>query len=91
MSRPVSRREALRLAAVMAGSAAVGWGLRPSAPKAGEQPRVDLDALLPSQFGEWILDREAAAFVRAADARGRQVGFYDQCSSARSCTRAAHA
>ena len=78
MSRSVSRREALRLGATMAAAAAAGWGLRPSVPKAGEQPDVNLDVLLPSQFGEWALDREAAAFVRAADARGRQVGVYDQ-------------
>ena len=73
-----SRRDALRLGAVMAGTAITAWWLRPTAPRAGKGPGVDLDALLPNQFGEWTLDREAAAFVRAADARGRQVGFYDQ-------------
>ncbi len=78
MSRTASRRDALRLGAAMAGAAAVAWWLRPSAPKASERPEVHLDAILPNQFGEWSLDREAAAFVRAADARGRQVGFYDQ-------------
>ena len=78
MSPTATRRDALRLGAAMAGAAAVAWWLRPSAPKAGERPEVHLDAILPNQFGEWSLDREAAAFVRAADARGRQVGFYDQ-------------
>ncbi|MGE4051188.1 MAG: exosortase C-terminal domain/associated protein EpsI [Piscinibacter sp.] len=73
-----SRRDALRLGAAMAGSAAVAWWLRPAANAPGEGSGVDLDRLLPEQFGEWSLDREAAAFVRAADARGRQVGFYDQ-------------
>lgn len=72
------RRDALRLGAAMAGTAALAWWLRPAAPEPGERPAVDLDRLLPDRFGEWTLDREAAAFVRAADARGRQVGFYDQ-------------
>lgn len=73
-----SRRDALRLGAAMAAAAAGAVWLRPSEPEAGDQPGVDLDRLLPDRFGEWTLDREAAAFVRAADARGRQVGFYDQ-------------
>lgn len=72
------RRDALWLGAAMVGAAAFGWALRPAPPAPGEGPRVDLDRLLPERFGEWALDREAAAFVRAADARGRQVGFYDQ-------------
>jgi EpsI family protein len=78
MSGAIGRRDALRLGAAMAGAAAVAWWLRPRAPRPGEQPEIHLDELLPNQFGEWTLDREAAAFVRAADARGRQVGFYDQ-------------
>ena len=78
MSGPASRRDALRLGLAMGGAAALAWWLRPAATRAGRQPGVNLDALVPSQFGEWTLDREAAAFVRAADARGRQVGFYDQ-------------
>ena len=78
MSGATSRRDALRLGVAMAGAAAVAWWLRPAATRGGERPGIDLDALVANQFGEWTLDREAAAFVRAADARGRQVGFYDQ-------------
>ncbi len=78
MSGGTTRRDALALAAAMAGAAALGVALRPGAPGPGTAPSVDLDRLLPDRFGEWRLDRESAAFVRAADARGRQVGAYDQ-------------
>ncbi len=78
MSAGTTRRDALALAAAMAGAAALGVALRPGAPAPGQAPTVDLDRLLPERFGEWRLDRESAAFVRAADARGRQVGAYDQ-------------
>lgn len=73
-----TRRDVLGLGAAMVGTAAFAAWLRPAPPAPGETPAIDLDRLLPDRFGEWTLDREAAAFVRAADARGRQVGIYDQ-------------
>jgi len=73
-----TRRDVLGLGAAMVGVAAFAAWLRPAPSGPGDLPAVDLDRLLPERFGEWSLDREAAAFVRAADARGRQVGVYDQ-------------
>lgn len=74
----ISRRDALLLAAGMAGTAALGRMVRPAAEPQAEVSRLDLDGLMPDRLGEWSLDPEAAAFVRAADARGRQSGIYDQ-------------
>lgn len=74
----IARRDVLLLAAGMAGTAALGHWVRPEPEPASGVLRVDLDRLLPDRVEGWSLDREAAAFVRAADARGRQLGIYDQ-------------
>lgn len=72
------RRSATAIALAMGATAAAGlWVRQPTGPVAGSS-RVALDHLLPDRFGDWAIDREAAVYVRAADARGRQVGFLDQ-------------
>jgi EpsI family protein len=72
------RRSATAIALAMGATAAAGlWVRQPTRP--GTTPsRVALDHLLPDRFADWSIDREAAVYVRAADARGRQVGFLDQ-------------
>lgn len=68
----------MAIAVAMGATAALGhWLRQPDAPAAGSA-RVRLDDVLPDRFAGWTLDREAAVYVRAADARGRQVGFFDQ-------------
>ncbi|MBX3604374.1 MAG: EpsI family protein [Piscinibacter sp.] len=71
-----SRRRAVLLALGMSSTAVLAAWLKPSALPAAA--RIDLDRLLPAQFGDWKLDPAAAAFVRAADRRGAQVRIYDQ-------------
>lgn len=72
------RRSATLIALAMGATAAGGLWVRQPVRPAAESSRVSLDHLLPDRFGDWSIDREAAVYVRAADARGRQVGFLDQ-------------
>lgn len=72
------RRHALLLAAGMGASAALATWLRPAPRGVQSHAGPSLDDLIPSRFGVWSLDRDAASFVRAADRRGRQTAIYDQ-------------
>lgn len=72
------RRSATAIAVAMGATAALGhWARQPGGSDEGGA-RVMLDHVLPDRFAGWTLDREAAVYVRAADARGRQVGYFDQ-------------
>lgn len=73
-----SRRSATAIAVAMGATAALGYWMRQPAGGAEGAARVMLDHVLPERFAGWTLDREAAVYVRAADARGRQVGYFDQ-------------
>lgn len=70
------RRRALVLALGMGSTAALAAWMKPR--PADPADRLDLDALLPERFGDWRIDPESVAFVRAADRRGAQVQMYDQ-------------
>jgi EpsI family protein len=70
------RRRAVVLALGMGSAAALAAWLKPS--PLASAARIDLDHVLPAQFGDWQLDPAASAFVRAADRRGAQVRIYDQ-------------
>jgi EpsI family protein len=70
------RRQALALAAAMAGTAAFAAYVRPRA--IAPDRRLVLDRLFPTQFGRWETDRVAGAFVRAADRQGQVSRLYDQ-------------
>lgn len=72
------RRSATAIAVAMGATAALGHWVRRPGEAAEGTPRVALDHVLPDRFAGWTLDREAAVYVRAADARGRQVGYFDQ-------------
>ncbi len=72
------RRSATAIAVAMGATAALGHWVRQPAGGAEGAARVMLDHVLPDRFAGWTLDREAAVYVRAADARGRQVGYFDQ-------------
>ena len=70
------RRRALVLALGMGATAAVAAWLKPAPPD--EAARIDLDGVLPDQFGDWRIDPATTAFVRATDRRGAQGQLYDQ-------------
>jgi EpsI family protein len=70
------RRRALVLAAAMVSTAVAAAWLKPGA--GSGLSRLNLDGVFPSRFGDWQVDPESAAFVRAADRRGAQVRLYDQ-------------
>lgn len=71
-----ARRRALVLGLGMVSAAVLTVSLRPA--PAGNAARLDLDALLPERFGDWRIDPDSVAFVRAADRRGAEVRLYDQ-------------
>ncbi|MFT3953837.1 MAG: EpsI family protein [Piscinibacter sp.] len=73
-----SRRSATAIAVAMGATAALGHWARQPGDAAEGSTRVKLDHVLPDRFAGWTLDPEAAVYVRAADARGRQVGYFDQ-------------
>lgn len=70
------QRRALVLALGMGATAALAAWLKPAPPD--EAARIDLDRVLPDQFGDWRIDPATTAFVRAADRRGAQGQLYDQ-------------
>lgn len=70
------RRRALMVALGMGATAAVAAWLTPARPD--EAARIDLDGVLPDQFGDWHIDPATTAFVRATDRRGAQGQLYDQ-------------
>jgi EpsI family protein len=73
-----TRRHALLLALGMGAAAALAAALKPERRTDAAGLRVDLDRLIPDQFGTWQTDRVAAAFVRASDRKGSRVRLYDQ-------------
>lgn len=61
-----SRRQAAVALVGMAGASILGALALPKRRNEGDR-RVDLEAMIPVQFGPWQMDRLAAVFVRPAD------------------------
>jgi len=59
------RRQAVLLAAGMGVASVLGAFARP-ARRPGDAPRLDLERLFPTRFGEWQTDPVATPFVRSA-------------------------
>ena len=72
-----TRRTALVLAAGM-GAASLLAALGKPRPADGSGPRLDLDKLIPHEFGPWRVDEAMKAFVRPAAAQAKRFGIYDQ-------------
>lgn len=69
-----SRRKALVILAGMGAAAALSAALKPRSTVSD----LRLDDLFPERAGAWKLDRQADAFVRPSNDRGRVYGVYDQ-------------
>jgi len=71
-----ARRKALVLAASMGAAAALAALGKPVPHDGG--PALDLDTLLPREFGDWRVDAASEAFVRPAAQQGKVYKVYDQ-------------
>ena len=72
------RRDALVLLGAMAAASGLAWLARPVADAADNARPLDLDRLVPQEFGTWRLDESTRAFVRPAALQGQRYGIYDQ-------------
>lgn len=77
MISPV-RRRALVLAASMAAAAALAALGKPVPRGDAAGTDLDLDKLLPREFGDWRVDAATEAFVRPAAQQGKVYKVYDQ-------------
>jgi EpsI family protein len=72
-----TRRTALGLAVGMGAASLLAAIGKPRAID-GPGPRLDLDKLIPSEFGPWRTDAAMKSFVRPAAAQAKRFSIYDQ-------------
>jgi EpsI family protein len=72
------RRKALMLAASMGAAALLAALGKPARTEHAQSQRINLDTLLPRQFGRWQVDETAESFVRPAKLQGKVFQVYDQ-------------
>ena len=73
-----ARRRALVMAAGMAAAATLAGFAKPVPHSDAGVPALDLDRLLPREFGDWRVDAASEAFVRPAAQQGKVYKIYDQ-------------
>ncbi len=73
-----TRRKALLLAVSMAATAALASLGKPVPDADAAATAVDLDTLMPREFGDWRVDAASEAFVRPAVRQGKLYKIYDQ-------------
>ncbi len=73
-----ARRRALVLAAGMVAAATLAGLGKPVPHGDADVPALDLDGLLPREFGDWRVDAASEAFVRPAAQQGKVYKIYDQ-------------
>lgn len=73
-----ARRKAMVLAACMGAAAALAALGKPVPYDDATAPAVDLDTLVPREFGDWRVDAASEAFVRPAAQQGKLYKVYDQ-------------
>lgn len=74
---PLSRRRALLLGGLLAGTAALALPLKPERLLAADVPRIDLDALVPSRFGAWRVDTSLVPLQPSPDVLQKIEAIYD--------------
>lgn len=72
------RRDALVLLGAMVTASGLAWLARPVADPVDDATTLDLDRLVPQEFGTWRLDESSRAFVRPSALQGQRYGIYDQ-------------
>lgn len=72
------RRKALLLGAGMGAAALLAAFGKPAAHDETTTPRIDLDTLVPREFGDWRVDAASEAFVRPAKQQGVASRIYEQ-------------
>lgn len=77
MISPVRRRALVLAASMVAAAALAGFGKPVPHDDAAATP-LDLDNLLPREFGDWRVDAATEAFVRPAAQQGKVYKVYDQ-------------
>ena len=78
------RSRALRhwaIAVALLAAAAIAAGLKPTHRLAEEGPRVDLERLIPGQFGGWRIGEGATVVEASPDVQARLDRLYDQVLS----------
>ena len=71
-------RTALITAALMFAASAAAVALRPTHKLADAGPKVDLEAMIPKQFGDWRIDTTIAPVLPAPDVQAKLDKIYNQ-------------
>jgi len=78
-TRPPTRRWVI--GAALIGAAVAGTALRPTRLLAEQRPRLDLDAAIPAQFGDWHASNDAIPVQAAPEALADVDRIYSQVLS----------
>lgn len=71
-------RSGLIIAALMFAASAAAVALRPTHKLADAGPKVDLEAMIPKQFGDWRIDTSIAPVLPAPDVQAKLDKIYNQ-------------
>ncbi|CAG0930871.1 MAG: EpsI family protein [Rhodocyclaceae bacterium] len=71
-------RSGLLVAALMFAASAAAVALRPTHKLADAGPKVDLEAMIPKQFGDWRIDTSIAPVLPAPDVQAKLDKIYNQ-------------
>ena len=71
-------RSGLLVAALMFAASAAAVALRPTHKLADAGPKVDLETMIPKQFGDWRIDASIAPVLPAPDVQAKLDKIYNQ-------------
>lgn len=79
MKKPVM--VSLVLGALMVATAVLTMFMTPAATQASQRARIDLEAIIPGEFGGWKTDPSAAGHIVTPDVKGALAKIYNQTLS----------